>query len=30
MFEHAGFIVAELRSRDAPSPPRPIMRLELD
>ena len=29
MFERAGFTVAELRSWDASSPPRPIMRLEL-
>ena len=29
MFERAGFTVAELRSWDSSSPPRPIMRLEL-
>ena len=29
MFQRAGFTVAELRSWDASSPPRPIMRLEL-
>ena len=30
MFERAGFTVAELRSWDDTTPPRPIMRLELD
>ena len=29
MFERSGFTVAELRSLDSASPPRPIMRLEL-
>jgi GNAT superfamily N-acetyltransferase len=30
MFERAGFTVAEFRTWDASSPPRPIMRLEFD